>query len=83
MGHAHIGEYYNAFHIPEDIGCTCGEPLQTREHILKYCPLYDSHRHLLYAASAGLIMTDLLGTKDGIEATTKFLVATNALTKPT
>jgi ribonuclease HI len=83
LGHAHIGEYYNAFSIPEDTTCECGEPLQTREHILQHCPIHDPHRHLLHAASNHMVMTDLLGTDTGIRATTKFLIATGALSKRT
>jgi ribonuclease HI len=43
-GHAFLGEYYKHFNIPvDDTACPCGKPLQTRNHVLYDCPLYDKH----------------------------------------
>jgi hypothetical protein len=28
LGHAHVGEYYRDFNIPEDHACPCGETYQ-------------------------------------------------------
>src|SRR5258705_8591304 len=46
--HAHIGEYYAAFNIPETIECPCGTTvIQTRAHIFRECPLFTDHRRIL------------------------------------
>jgi hypothetical protein len=50
-GHAFIGAYMQCFfnqHTPEQIACTCNEPVQTVVHILLDCPTYTvaCHRHL-------------------------------------
>jgi len=80
-GHAFMGEYYNK-HIPtEDRSCPCGEPLQSRDHILATCPTYENHRQLLKEASEDLVTSDILGTKDGVDALINFLRATNAFKK--
>ena len=80
-GHAFLGEYYNK-HVPtEDRSCPCGEPIQTRDHILASCPAYENHRNILKVASEDIITSDILGTKEGVEALIKFLNATNAFKK--
>ena len=83
LGHAHIGEYYRDFNIPEEHSCPCGEFYQTRLHILTECPLFDEHRHLLYDNEHNIIPTDLFGTKEGIARFTKFLTKTNAFERHT
>ena len=80
-GHNYSGEYYARFVPSESIDCPCGEPLQTREHILRDCPRYEPHRHTLRDASPRLFLPTLLGTKEGIKATTKFLEKSGAFTK--
>jgi hypothetical protein len=50
-GHAFIGSYTQCFypcHTPEQIACTCGEPVQTVEHLLLNCPLHNAtcRKHL-------------------------------------
>ena len=67
-GHAFIGEYYKQFVPDENVDCPCGEALQTREHILCDCPRYQPHRHILSTASRDLSLSEILGTKKGIEA---------------
>jgi len=80
-GHAFMGEYYNK-HVPtEDRSCPCGEPLQSRDHILAACPTYADQRQILKKASENLVTSDILSTKDGIEALISFLRATNAFKK--
>jgi hypothetical protein len=66
LGHAHIGEYYKDFNIPEDPLCPCGETYQTCIHIITECPLYKEHRHILCDDKHNIILTDLFGTKKGI-----------------
>jgi ribonuclease HI len=80
-GHSFVGEYYNRFNIPEETGCGCGEPLQTRTHVLYHCPLYDEHRHLLQVDGNELDEEALLGTPDGLKALVAFLAASGAFTK--
>lgn len=80
-GHAFTGEYYSSFVPTETTSCSCGEHIQTREHILASCPTYEPTRDLLRAASEDLVTTDILGTVKGIEALTDFLMKTNAFKK--
>lgn len=78
-----MGEYYNK-HVPtEERSCPCGEPLQSRDHILATCPAYEDQCQILKNASEDLITSDILGTKDGIEVLISFLPATNAFKKQT
>jgi hypothetical protein len=50
-GHGHLGEYYSRFVPSESVDCPCGEPVQTREHIICECPKHEDHRHILRTAS--------------------------------
>jgi ribonuclease HI len=83
LGHAHIGEYYKKFNIPEEHSCPCGEPIQTREHVLTECPIHDEHRHILLDDELNIIPTDLFGTKEGITRFTEFLNKTAAFARLT
>lgn len=79
--HAFLGEYY-ANHVPtEDTNCRCGIEVQTREHILRECWLYDDHRYILRAAVRDLSLPELLGTPKGIKAVASFIAKSGAFTK--
>jgi hypothetical protein len=81
-GHAFLGEYYKCFNIPvDDTACPCGKPLQTRNHVLYDCPLYNEHRHLLNIEEKLPNMEELLGSEEGLEALAAFLKASGAFTK--
>ncbi|KAJ3862450.1 hypothetical protein EV359DRAFT_12033, partial [Lentinula novae-zelandiae] len=80
-GHAYAGEYYSQFVPNENVNCPCGEELQTREHILRACPRYEDHRHILQKASKDICLKDILGTREGIEALTEFLDESGAFTR--
>ncbi len=46
-GHAFIGSYTQRLfpqHTPEQITCSCGEPVQTVEHVLLDCPIHTAAR---------------------------------------
>ncbi|EJD53455.1 hypothetical protein AURDEDRAFT_54215 [Auricularia subglabra TFB-10046 SS5] len=82
-GHAFTGEYYRAIDKPErGFACTCGVPLQTRDHLLVGCPELERYRAPLYAFAPQLVVVDLLGTKEGLLATVRFLKASGAFLKP-
>ena len=81
LGHGFFGEFYDRHNIPENVACPCGEPLQTREHILRFCPLYRSVRHFLRKASAAIDLRIILGTMKGREALVAFLASTAAFKK--
>ena len=81
LGHCFTGEYYDRFVHSESTACPCGHPLQTRSHILKECEQYDDHRHVLRKISPGLVLSEILGTKDGIAALAHFISLTGAFTK--
>ncbi|KZV92861.1 hypothetical protein EXIGLDRAFT_584961, partial [Exidia glandulosa HHB12029] len=73
-GHAHTGEYYRMISKPErGLACCCGAALQTRDHILAECPRYERYRNVLRNVSPELSTTQLLGTREGIRATSTFL----------
>jgi hypothetical protein len=80
-GHGYIGEYYSRFVPAEDVDCPCGETFQTREHLLRECPLYGGQRHLLTKVSRDISLPEILGTKDGVKALSEFLKKTGAFTK--
>ncbi|KAI6158973.1 hypothetical protein EDD17DRAFT_1487346, partial [Pisolithus thermaeus] len=82
-GHAFLGEYYSTFIPAESPSCPCGEPIQTREHIIASCPNFESERNTLRTASKDLVITDILGTEKGIEALIEFLNHTDAFKKST
>ncbi|CAK5262301.1 unnamed protein product [Mycena citricolor] len=79
--HGYTGEFYRRFNIPEDTDCPCGEALQTREHILRECPIYDNERPIIRATSANFGLTEMMGTKEGIVALAEFLQKSGAFTK--
>ncbi|KAJ3735324.1 hypothetical protein DFJ43DRAFT_983626, partial [Lentinula guzmanii] len=80
-GHAFTGKYYSKFVPNENVDCPCREPLQTREHILRECPRYEDHRHILKKASQDICLADILGTKEGVEALSEFVEISGAFTK--
>ncbi|KAJ8588982.1 hypothetical protein M405DRAFT_707605, partial [Rhizopogon salebrosus TDB-379] len=81
LGHSFCGEYYARFVPSEPTSCPCGDPHQTRAHILTDCPLYDPYRHHLRAASPTLSLPILLSTKSGLEAIAKFFSESHAFSK--
>ena len=80
-GHGYMGEYYQRFVSSANPACPCGETTQTQEHIIQSCPTYEGYRTILRQASQTLYLPDLLGTKDGIQATASFLEKSGAFTK--
>jgi hypothetical protein len=80
-GHGYIGEFYQRFVPSENVNCICGEPLQTREHLLRECPRYETHRHILRQVSRDISLPEILGTRDGIRALSEFLEKSGAFTK--
>ncbi|KAH7306048.1 hypothetical protein B0J17DRAFT_588099, partial [Rhizoctonia solani] len=81
-GHSFIGEYYRRFVPLESPECPCGEaPIQTRDHILIDCSLYNEARSHLRRASPSLCIPAPLGTLKGLRAVARFLSCCNALSK--
>jgi hypothetical protein len=81
LGHGFFGEYYSR-HVPsESAECPCGDDFQSREHILAFCPLYASKRHLLRQASRRIDMPIILGTLKGRQALLMFIAQTSAFSK--
>ena len=75
-------EYYRRFVPSESPECPCGEaPIQTHDHILIDCPLYDGARSHLRRASRSLCIPTLLGTYKGLKAVARFLTSSNAFSK--
>ena len=83
-GHAFTGEYNRAVNKPErGLACTCGRALQTRDHLLVECPDLEQYRYHLRNASPALHIPTLLGTREGIRATSKFIAHSGAFSHPT
>ncbi|KIJ65523.1 hypothetical protein HYDPIDRAFT_58992, partial [Hydnomerulius pinastri MD-312] len=80
-GHGFRGDYYARFVPSESTECQCGHPLQTREHILSDCPLFEPHRHHLRSVSHSISPPFILGTKAGLKALNKFIQASRAFAK--
>jgi hypothetical protein len=57
------------------------DELQTREHILRECPLHELARHHLREASRTLSLPVLLGSPKGLAAVARFLDSSNAFVK--
>lgn len=80
-GHAHLGEYY-ATHVPtETQSCWCGEPTQTRRHVIVDCELYEQHRHHLGKQATDRALGNLLNTEEGLIRLSAFIEASGAFTK--
>ena len=81
LGHCFSGEYYRTSVPTEPVSCPCGEPRQTRQHIICICNKYNNYRHILCKFSPELVLADILGTTKGISSFAKFLKASGAFTK--
>ncbi|PPR07520.1 hypothetical protein CVT26_013543, partial [Gymnopilus dilepis] len=45
LDHAPIGSYYKWFNFTDEPrSCSCGAPLESRDHIIKHCMLYEEPR---------------------------------------
>ncbi len=80
-GHAFIGQYYRRFVPTEAVDCSCGDPIETRLHILQECPLYEEWQHLLNNDENQFSLAEILGTDDGATRVTSFLEASGAYEK--
>lgn len=65
-GHGYTGEYRKQFVPGESVDCPCGEPFQTREHLIRECPLYEDQRDILREISRDISLPEILGTPKGI-----------------
>jgi hypothetical protein len=85
-GHAFTGEYTQRFyapHTPEQIACPCGEPIQTVEHVLTECPIYDAARHRhLSANGRPRTLPQLFASPKRVQELLRFLEETKACAKP-
>lgn len=80
-GHGFMGEYYATFVPTEPTRCPCGEPRQTREHILRDCPQFTRQRIHLREVSYNIILNEILGTEKGIKALATFIKESSAFKK--
>jgi hypothetical protein len=81
VARAHIGAYYSRFVPTEPVECPCGEPRQTRNHILLECEQYERFRHLLGQRDEDRALNTLLGTDKGIARLAEFIEVTDAFAK--
>jgi hypothetical protein len=81
--HAFTGEY-NARHrprAPDSHNCPCGQaPLQTVDHVITQCPLYDEARETFLRPVTPTPI--IFGTKAGGLALARFIEATQACVRP-
>src|SRR5882724_1150976 len=87
-GHAYTGEYYKRFIPSLSTSCPCSEVdlLQTREHVLFYCPLISDNacevlRALLPDSSGPSSSISLLFKTKNIAHLARFLQQSQALSK--
>jgi hypothetical protein len=84
--HAFTGEYNTRHcpHAPDPHDCQCGmTPLQTAEHIITQCPLFNEAREtLLHPVDPDLSPPVIFGTKAGGTALAKFIETTQACIRP-
>jgi len=82
-GHGYFKAYFDRFNISQNSYlCGCGCPQQTRTHLLKHCPLLKDDRPSIKTVTGAPPTThDILHTKEGIIALTKFLSETGVGTR--
>ena len=80
-GHGYFGEYYLTHNIWEPSDCPCGAAIQTRNHIIFECDMYEEHGHLIDEGAPDHELTTILGTAKGIDALAKFVRASRAFQK--
>ncbi|QRW18647.1 Reverse transcriptase (RNA-dependent DNA polymerase) [Rhizoctonia solani] len=73
-GHGFYGAYSARFHPHIDPQCSCGEPSQTPEHLLMFCPNTEEYRHIITEASPERSWEELFGTLPGLEAVSEFIL---------
>ena len=76
--HAYTGEYRKQFLPDKSTNCECGEPLQTREHIIRSCTRYENHRAKLQDDQCELALPELLGSPKGIATLTEIIKESGA-----
>ncbi|PCH37333.1 hypothetical protein WOLCODRAFT_83875 [Wolfiporia cocos MD-104 SS10] len=82
MGHGFFGEYYQCFVPTETPQCACNDHIiQTRQHLLLSCPLYEHPRHHLMKVSPHLDQCLLFQSKHGWQAILHFLCDSRAFLK--
>jgi Reverse transcriptase (RNA-dependent DNA polymerase)/Endonuclease-reverse transcriptase len=85
-GHAFTGEYTQRFfpqHTPEQVACQCGEPIQTVEHVLLQCPLFNAARRKhLTVNGRPRSFPQLLENSERTRSLLQFLEETRACNKP-
>lgn len=79
--HAYTGEFRKRFFPNESRECLCGAELQTREHIIRECKLYNGKRNLMIQISRDIWLPMILGFEPGIQALTAFLATSGAFTR--
>jgi HEAT repeat protein len=65
----------------ESPACPCGEPMQSRSHVLADCERHDAARHHLLEASSDLSTASIIGTRKGLTALARFLKDSDAFVK--
>ncbi|KAG1896330.1 uncharacterized protein F5891DRAFT_958852, partial [Suillus fuscotomentosus] len=74
-------KYHASFVQTEPTGCSCEMPRQTREHLLRDCPLFICQRIHLHAVSNINILNKTLGMEKEIEAQAKLIHEPDAFKK--
>ena len=70
-GHCRLNAHLNKMGIAPSSKCHCGAPVQTPEHVLQACPLYDAARSKIWPQVVDL-KTKLWGTKEDLCRTSEF-----------
>jgi hypothetical protein len=82
-GHAFIGSYTAKFHPDLPTSCPCRAPMQTAEHVIAACPLYDDARRvILQPVDRDLSLPILLSMAQRGKAVSLFIKSTRACMFP-
>ncbi|ESK83737.1 transposon factor [Moniliophthora roreri MCA 2997] len=54
--------------------------MQTQEHIIQECPLYELHREALRDVSRDIAVPEIVGTDKGVRVLSEFLTKSGAFT---
>ncbi|QRW16613.1 Reverse transcriptase from mobile element jockey protein [Rhizoctonia solani] len=73
-GHGFYGEYSARFHPHIDPQCSCGEPKQSPEHLLMFCPDTEEYRQTITEISPERSWEEIFGTLPGLEAVSELIL---------
>ncbi|EIW76759.1 hypothetical protein CONPUDRAFT_63880 [Coniophora puteana RWD-64-598 SS2] len=80
-GYCFLGNYYTKCIPPKQPACLCGTRIQSCHHIICKCTCYKTACWHLCKLNEDMSLTDVLGTKKGLQALALFLHNSNTFKK--